>query len=79
MKSRTRFYAASDESEDEMDRADRIAELVAGMEGWTPALVGLLANTDPAKRLQGRYVAAGMLVDRMRSEPVVSADQPALV
>lgn len=65
--------------EDMMERDERIRELAAGMEGWTPALVGMLADADPVKRLQGRYVAAGILADKLSGEWNAPAGHPALV
>ncbi len=60
----------------QVDRDELIHLLFAGMRGWTPSLRKMLNSNVQADRDRARYVAAGILADKLGRLEILSEAPP---
>ncbi|MFA6125094.1 hypothetical protein [Sphingomonas sp.] len=60
----------------QVDRDELIHLLFDGMRTWTPTLRKMFVSSIEAERSKGRYIAAGLLADRLKDLDILSQAPP---
>lgn len=60
----------------QVDRDELIHLLFSGMRGWTPTLRKQLSSNITAERDKARYIAAGILADKLHRLDILSQAPP---